>query len=130
MIGLRIIRRRALFGSIPFALAFGALAWISTPAGARIFVSVGVPFPGLYAPYPYYPYPPPIYYPPPPVAYYAPPSPGYYPPDAAAAPANITYTDRPAFRNAAGETCREYRAGNGALGTACQDRSGQWRVAN
>ena len=35
-----------------------------------------------------------------------------------------------AFKNANGQTCREYRAANGALGTACRDAKGQWRVAN
>ena len=50
-----------------------------TPAQARVFVGVGVPFcgPGFYPP-PYY-YPPPVYYPPPP-PYYAPPPVFYTPP--------------------------------------------------
>jgi hypothetical protein len=88
----------------------------------------------------------PAYYPPPAQAeapaYYPPPAqaaaPAYYsPPAQAEAPAAsptssaaITYTERPAFKNATGQTCREYRAANGALGSACQDSSGQWRVAN
>jgi hypothetical protein len=65
--------------------------------------------------------------------YYPPPAPGSAPaagtPGAPQAGAAITYTNRPAFRDATGQTCREYQA-NGALGTACQDSSGQWRVAN
>lgn len=100
-------------------------------AQARVFVSVGVPFPG-FAPFPFYPYPP-VMYPPPPPAYY----PGYpapgaapAPAPAAAAPTAITYTERPSFRNASGQTCREYRSATGNLGTACQDPSGQWRIAN
>ena len=135
---------------LAIALAVGAWAALPSSAAARGFVGIGVPFPGYYAPYPYY-YPPPAYYPyyPPPPAYYpepaAPPAsyppaaaPAYYPPPAqseapAASPtssAAITYTERPAFKNATGQTCREYRAANGALGSACQDSSGQWRVAN
>ena len=128
---------------LAIALAVGAWAALPSPAAARVFVGIGVPFPGYYAPYPYY-YPPQAYYPysPPPPAYYPPPAqaaaPAYYPPPAqaeapAASPtssAAITYTERPAFKNATGQTCREYRAANGALGSACQDSSGQWRVAN
>ena len=115
------------------------------------------PFPYYYPPppayYPYYPSPAPAYYPPAPGSYpppaasapgaaqpaygAPPPEPGYgAPPSTAGAPAAspaaataITYTARPAFRNTAGQTCREYRAPNGALGSACQDPSGQWRVA-
>lgn len=133
--------------TLAVALAIGAWTAAPTSAAARVFVGIGVPFPGYYAPYPYY-YPP-AYYPyyPPPPAYYPPPAPAYYPqPPAAGAPAAlgvpgtgtpgapqagaaITYTNRPAFKNAAGQTCREYQA-NGALGTACQDASGQWRIAN
>jgi hypothetical protein len=130
--------------ALAVAVAIGAWAAMPTPAAARFFVGIGVPFPGFYAPFPYY-YPPPVYYPyypPPPPAYYPP---AYYPPPpqaaiptapagaapaAAQASAAITYTDRPAFKNAAGETCREYRGANGALGSACQDAGGQWRVAN
>jgi hypothetical protein len=57
------------------------------------------------------------------------------PATAAAAPGsaasiNITYTERAPFKNAAGQTCREYRTQGGTFGTACQDGSGQWRVAN
>lgn len=129
-------RSGEFFGRIRSSVAagFAALALIAaaapSPADARVFVSVGVPFPG-FAPFPYYPYPP-VFYPPPPPAYY----PGYAAPAAvpspvaAPTPAAITYTERPAFRNAAGQTCREYRSSTGAFGTACQDAGGQWRVAN
>ena len=52
-------------------------------------------------------------------------------PDAAAA---ITYTSKPAFTNAAGQTCREYKTnaatGQPVYGTACREADGQWRVAN
>ncbi len=53
------------------------------------------------------------------------------------ATAAIPYTSRPAFTNASGQTCREYKSTqtvNGrvaeVLGTACQDSGGTWRVAN
>jgi hypothetical protein len=137
--GAQILARLQV-GIVAIAATVGIVAVTAapTPAEARVFVGigVGVPFPGYYAPYPYFP-PYPAYYPyyPPPPAYYPPSEPaGYYPPAAAtappAAPANITYTNRPAFTNAAGQICREYRATNGAAGTACQDGSGVWRVAN
>ena len=136
-------------GIAAMAAAPGVVAGLAVPTPASAFIlGFGFPYPGFYAaPWPYYP-PRPVYYPyyPPPPYYPAPPpSPAYYPPAAtpaaaagptasAAAPAGagaaITYTGRPAFRNGAGETCREYRAGNGALGTACRDSGGQWRVAN
>jgi hypothetical protein len=133
-----------------------AVAEMATPASAFV-IGFGFPYPGFYAgPWPYYPAPSyyPYYYP---QAYYYPPPAAYYPPAAeaptgsAAAPpgiageplappattspyapatAAITYTDRPAFRNGAGQTCREYRMASGARGTACQDAGGQWRVAD
>ncbi|HKS89552.1 MAG TPA: hypothetical protein VJR70_08950 [Stellaceae bacterium] len=129
----------------------GLAAWAGAMAPAHAFiVGFGFPYPGFYAaPWPYYPPPAyyPYYYPPP--AIYPPPAPANYPPPAAppigttptgatptaAAPsapgaATITYTSRPAFRNGAGQTCREYRTANGALGTACEDAAGQWRVAD
>jgi len=137
--------------SIPaLAVVLAIAAWMAAPAPAMAqFFGFG---PRYYAPFPYY-FPPPAYYPyyPPPPAYYPPPAPTYgAPPPAAgalaepaalgapgaAAPgvpqpgAAITYTDRPAFRNATGQTCREYRGANGGLGSACQDASGQWRDAN
>src|SRR5665213_1476616 len=62
------------------------------------------------------------------------------PPADAAAPAikpRVTYTNKPAFINSAGQTCREYKTtGAGAgragdvLGTACKAADGQWRVVN
>jgi annexin A7/11 len=118
------------------------------------------PYYGYYAPPPgYYP-PPPGYYPPAPAAYPPPPgaspsaytpdqaAPGYAPPAAGAAPAmpsaaaaagagGITYTNKPAFTNAAGQTCRQYKTTDmtgghpvDVFGTACREADGQWRVAN
>jgi hypothetical protein len=110
-----------------------AVAEMATPASAFV-IGFGFPYPGFYAgPWPYYPAPSyyPYYYP---QAYYYPPPAAYYPPATtspyAPATAAITYTDRPAFRNGAGQTCREYRVASGARGTACQDAGGQWRVAD
>ena len=118
-----------------------ALAWVSTVTSADAFIiGFGFPYPGFYAA-PWPAYPPPGYYPYYPPPYY-PPAPAYYPRSTDTAPtapasgaaasgmAAITYTDRPAYRNAAGQTCRQYRTPSGALGTACQDASGQWRVAD
>src|SRR5579884_2597036 len=111
------------------AMAAAALAAVAPPAQARVFFGIGVPC--CVAPAPWY-YPPPYYYPP---------APPYYPPPAAPVPAptaapaavvtpQISYTSRPPFRNAAGQTCREYRTSGGGAGTACQDSAGLWRVAN
>ena len=116
--------------------------WWWGPAAVAGLYGAALAYPYYYG-YPYgYPYSSPYPYPYPPPAY--PPAPGRRggllsaagrPParraaGAAQASAAITYTDRPAFKNAAGQTCREYQAANGALGTACQDASGQWRVAS
>jgi hypothetical protein len=133
------------------AVVFGIATWAAIPApvAARVFIGFGVPFPGFW---PYYGYPPPAYYypPPPPPYYYPPPMPAYFPapipgaapaPTAGAAPtpaaATITYTSKPAFTNAAGQTCREYTTTQNVggqskqvFGTACQDATGQWRIAN
>jgi hypothetical protein len=59
------------------ALSIGGWSIASAPANAGVVIGVGIPFPGLYAQYPYYPYPPGYYpyYPPP--AY--PPAPSYAP---------------------------------------------------
>jgi hypothetical protein len=148
---LRLTRPSSRLGIGALAMVLGIGAWTATPAPAAAQFLFG---PRYYAPLPYY-YPPPAYYPysPPPPAYYPPTAPAYgaappatgappvpaygaAPPAIGAPPASptsstaITYTDRPAFRNAAGQTCREYRGANGALGSACQDSTGQWRVAN
>jgi hypothetical protein len=155
-------RARVFLGGIAGILAFGAVCALPAPAQARVWVSVGPccgygywgpgPYYGGYYPPAYGYYPPPAYgyYPPPPGAYpppaapapgaYAPPqAPGtpapaaYAPPAAPGTPA-ITYTNKPAFTNAAGQTCREYTAsgagGQAVYGTACQQADGQWRVAN
>ena len=158
MHGLTGFRRSTRLGIAGLAVALGIGAWIAgpAPAEAQFWFGFGpryyAPFPYYYPPpayHPYYPPPAPAYYPPAPASYPPPaagapgaPQPAYgapspepdygAPPFAAGAPAAataITYTDRPAFRNAAGQTCREYRAPNGGLGSACRDASGQWRVA-
>lgn len=123
-------------GAPALAAAVGIIALAAAPAPVAAQFFFG--FPRFYAPYPYYApppyypyYPAPAYYPPPP-AYYAPPPTVGQAPAAETTPtaASITYTEKPAFRNSAGQTCREFKAPSGALGTACQDTSGQWRVAN
>lgn len=144
----RIWRPRCGIGALAAALGIVAGAAASTPASAFV-LGFGFPYPGFYAAHwPAYP-PPPAYYPyyPPPPYYPAPPpSSEYYPPApapaatgpataaaepaAASAAAAISYTSRPAFQNAAGQTCREYQAAGGARGTACKGADGQWRVAN
>jgi hypothetical protein len=55
------------------ALGIGTWSIAPAPANAGGVIGVGIPFPGLYAQYPYYPYPP-GYYP-----YYPPPAPAYSP---------------------------------------------------
>ena len=131
-------------GVAGLAVVLGLGAWIAgpAPAAAQFWFGFGpryyAPYPYYYAPPAYYPYyAPPAYYPPQTPADYPPSAPGAAPPapvgGAAAEPqdgAAITYTNRPAFRNSAGQTCREYRAASGTLGTACQEASGQWRIAN
>jgi hypothetical protein len=71
---LLVLRRAA----VAVALCAAMVGLAGSPAQARVFIGIGVPFygPGFY-PAPYY-YPP-AYYPPPPV-YYAPPPPASYPP--------------------------------------------------
>ena len=61
------------------ALGIGTWSIAPTPADAGVVIGVGIPFPGLYAQYPYYGYPPGYYpyYPPPAPAY--PPAPSYQP---------------------------------------------------
>ena len=51
-------------------VGLGAMTLPSAPAQARVFVGIGIPFPGVgyYAPAPYYPY-----------GYYGYPAYGYYP---------------------------------------------------
>ena len=144
--------------------ALALIALVTTPSPARAFwIGVGWPF-GYYAPGPYYGYyPPPYYYPPaygyyPPGAYYPPaPAPSantppavasYTPQSGGAAPApptsgaapgtpKVTYTNKPAFNNSAGQTCREYKTTDttsghsvDVFGTACKQADGQWRVVN
>jgi hypothetical protein len=136
------------------------------PVRAQAFVAPGAPGAGYYYPGPSYGYPPPYpyaYNPTPP--YYAPPV--AYPPAASASPAPVRatplpapatadtappapgsaaaaavvpgfgYTNRPAFINASGQTCREYKATDlrsgrpvEVYGTACRQPDGQWRVIN
>ena len=98
---------------VAVALAIGAWTSAPAPVSAQLYYGFG---PRYYAPGPYY------YPPPPPAAA----------PEPTAAPA-ITYTKRKAFKNADGQTCREYKTnvgGNARYGTACRDADGQWRIAN
>ncbi|HWB49018.1 MAG TPA: hypothetical protein VG651_07900 [Stellaceae bacterium] len=140
-------RLPARFAGLAAALVLIALPLASRPAQAY-WIGFGAPFPGFYGPGPYWGYAPP-YYPPAP-AYYPPPPPAYsaYAPTAPAAPTAtvtgapaagaaaipaITYTRKPAFTNAAGQTCREYQTTSGSqqvFGTACRQPDGQWRVTN
>jgi len=152
-------RARLTLAGATAMLALIALLSAPTAAQAGVFVSIGGPCCGYWGPGPYAYYPPaPGYYPPPP-GYYPPPA-GYYPPPSTAAPTGypappaasaqpgypaspsvagggatpqITYTSKPAFTNAAGQTCREYKtndSGRDVFGTACQQADGQWRVVN
>ena len=129
----------SLVAAAMFAAVGGGGLLHSTPAQARVFVGIG--FPCCFAPGPYY-YGYPYYYYPPPPPYY-PPAAYYPPPPGPAAPVaapvgqptpitpQISYTSRPAFINAAGQQCREFRsAAANSTGTACRDASGQWRVTN
>jgi hypothetical protein len=72
------------------ALGIGTWSIASAPADAGVIIGVGIPFPGLYAQYPYYPYPP-AYSP-----YYPPPAPAYSP-----AP---SYTPQPSYPPRAGRS--------------------------
>jgi hypothetical protein len=65
------------------ALSIGTWSIAPAPANAGVVVGVGIPFPGLYAQYPYYPYPP-GYYP-------------YYPPQAPAYAPVPSYTPQPSY---------------------------------
>ncbi|HTW51979.1 MAG TPA: hypothetical protein VME45_08810 [Stellaceae bacterium] len=145
-------RAQLLLSGAAALLALSALTAGPPPAQARGWVSIGGPCCGYWGPGPYWGYPPPYgYYPPPayypptppyPVPGYPPPAPAAYAPAPAAAPAapgaapgqpQITYTGKPAFTNAAGQTCREYKTnagGRDVFGTACQQTDGQWRVVN
>ena len=72
------------------ALGIGTWSIAPTPADAGVVIGVGIPFPGLYAQYPYYPYPP-TYYP-------------YYPPPAPAYPPAQSYTPQPSYAPRAGRS--------------------------
>src|SRR6516165_10369617 len=71
------------------ALGVGTWSIAPAPANAGGVIGVGIPFPGLYAQYPYYPYPP-GYYP-------------YYPPPPAYSPAPSS-TPRPSYTPQAGRS--------------------------
>jgi hypothetical protein len=143
-------RLRRLVGLSALALTLGAAAMTPTAADARGFVRVGVgiglPFyaPYYYAPY-YAPYytapayyaPPPVYYPPPaaPAAYAPPPPPpppaAYADPRASTAPTPLS----PQASNA--RQCRQYStttvidgSPQEAVGTACLQPDGTWRIVN
>jgi hypothetical protein len=70
--------------TVAVALFAACIGLAAHPANARVFVGIGIPFPGFY-PAPYYYPPPPVYYPPPPVVY-APPPQVYAPPPPIAMP--------------------------------------------
>jgi hypothetical protein len=148
------------------AAALASLAGATAPVRAQAFVAPAAPGAGYYYPGPSYGYPPPYPYAYNPVPPYYPP-PGAYPPAASAPPAPVGatplpgfaaaatvppapgspaatavapgfgYTNRPAFINASGQTCREYKATDlrsgrpvDVYGTACRQPDGQWRVIN
>jgi hypothetical protein len=78
---LLVLRRSVFRGSVfrraivVVVLCAAMVGLAGVPAQARVFIGVGIPFPGYYPGYwpgPYY-YPPPAYYPPPPVVYAPPP---------------------------------------------------------
>jgi len=122
---------------------FTATALAPTAAEAAGFVgfSFGFPigFPAYYPPPPPYPYYPPPY-PPPPSGYQppgSPPHPGSYTPPPSRQSPRISYTPRPAWTDASGRQCREYKAtrdiggrARAVYGTACRDPDGQWRIVN
>jgi len=139
-------RTHLCLAGVAAIVALGSMAVLPAPAQARVWVAG--PCCGWYGPGPWWGgyYPAPYYYAPPPAAYYPPP-PAAYPPGPGPAPtaytppatgitapaAAVTYTNKPAFRNAQGQTCREYMTHNGGqavYGTACQAADGQWRVVN
>lgn len=76
--------------TVAMALCAAMVGLTASPAHARVFVGIGIPFygPGFY--------PPPVYYPPPPPVYYAPPPVVYAPPQ--------TYTPPPAVEPS-GQSC-------------------------
>jgi hypothetical protein len=136
MTGMKGSRR---FVAIALAALFAVTGLTMAPKPAKAWFGFGWGgYPCCGYPYPYAPYPyPPAYYPPPPppayyppTAYAAPPAAPAAPAAAAAQPAAITYTSKPAFKNATGQTCREFKTASNTFGTACQDASGQWRVSN
>ncbi|MBV8777815.1 MAG: hypothetical protein JO258_11530 [Alphaproteobacteria bacterium] len=49
---------------------------------------------------------------------------------AAASQPRITYTGKPAFTNATGQPCRQYKTADNVFGTACRQSDGQWRVVD
>jgi hypothetical protein len=105
------------------------------PPPAYYYPQPTYPGPAYPAPSAYTPQAPSAYPPQAPAAYAPPAASAYMTPGAPAAPSaavSITYTSKPAFTNAAGQTCREYRTNGGTpvYGTACQQADGQWRVVN
>lgn len=74
---LLVLRDVAVRWVFPVVALFAAIVGLAgSPASARVFVGVGIPFygPGFYPPPIYYP-PPPVYYTPPPPVIYAQPQP-------------------------------------------------------
>jgi hypothetical protein len=147
----RVSRLHRLVGMSALALALGATALAPTSAEARGFVRVGVgiglPFysPYYYAPYyaPYYAAP--AYYAPPPVYYPPPAAPAAYAPPAPPPPYAAPYGDPPASaappavspQASNGRQCRQYStttvidgSPQEAVGTACLQPDGTWRIVN
>lgn len=106
--------------------------FVSAPANARVFVSLGFPFFPFFGPAYYYPPPAYSYYYPPP--YYYPPQQGYYAPGAYAqnapqsAPADTVSPS-------ASKNCKTFRgdatvdsSGKPFHGRACLESDGRWHV--
>jgi hypothetical protein len=129
------LARAALVGSLVLGTAAIALAPAPADARVRVGIGIGIPLFGpAYAPA-YYP---PIYYPAPyayaPPAYYVPQPAGYI-----QQPAGYIQqpTAAPAPAAATGSQCREYQTTTviggqpqPAVGTACLQPDGTWRIVN
>ena len=117
------------------SLAVIAALFVGQPArAAHVSVGIGVGVPLFGPPPPIVYAPPPVYYvpPPPPVYYVPPPPPPPPPPPTAAVP-----PPPPPASPTAGQECREYQTTtmiNGtpqqAVGTACRQPDGTWRIVN
>ena len=95
------LHSRLWIAALATALSIGTWSIAPTPANAGVFIGVGVPFPALYAQYPYYPYPP---------GYYPPPAPAYSPAPAMHLNRVICLRRTSRRRNADGSTDLYYSA--------------------